>query len=74
MRGTWGPQANICQLVCVVLVGIYLFQTNLGLNHLDFSGYTQILPVVAHYEDPSGASGDPKPIFFYFVCVVLVVI
>jgi hypothetical protein len=26
MRGPWGPETNISQFVCVVLVVIYLFQ------------------------------------------------
>jgi hypothetical protein len=49
MGGLWRPHTNICQFECVVIVGIYLFQAIWGLNHLDFSGYNKIYPVVAQF-------------------------
>ena len=42
MSGPWGSETNMCQFLCVVLVGIYLFQAIWGLIHLDFSGCTKI--------------------------------
>jgi hypothetical protein len=42
IRGTQGPQTNIFQFVCEVLVVIYCFQAIWGLKHLDFINYNKI--------------------------------
>ena len=77
MSGLRGPQTNICQNECVVLVGIYLFQAIWALNHLDFSGYNKTYPDVAYFEahfanlgtswpfhGPLGAPRDPGSMSF----------
>jgi len=45
-RGPLGPQTNISQFVCVVLVILYLSHAIWGLNHLDSSGYNKIYSLI----------------------------